>query len=382
MSAGEANGRAAGTREGADAGSSPRGKRHACGALVAMLLLFVAAERGRWFVAVRGLGQVDRTWIWSADPPRRIEPGAFFVARDFELAAPPARAELEIVADPDYLAFVNGARIGSGRPPGAEWLDRFDVSTQLRPGTNRIVFELRSATGGGAVTARIVDGAGRVLVATDERWVVYRNSWRGLLTGEPLYPTGDVAVIGRSPFGRWSEPASAPLRPRFDEVTTGERWAPVSFQRAGASNWVPVRRLGRRLPPRVVLDFGREVTGYLYLELAPRERAEGLVRYRVADEGVAAHDPDVVVLTPANRASWQDSEPRRFRYVELVGLGEAREVALFPVTEAGFAALARPAAGAGLLGARPFPVRLPVVDEIWRRDGGPPAPAPASAPNG
>jgi hypothetical protein len=43
---------------------------------------------------------------------------------------------------------------------------------------------------------------------------------------------------------------------------------------------------------------------------------------------------------------------------------------VIPILDSAFAELERGAANgletAGLLGARPFPVRLPVVDEIWR----------------
>lgn len=354
----------------------------ATAALLLLLGLVVVAERARWFAVLLGIPEVKRSWIWSADPPRKVEPRAFYAARDFDLDSAPNAALLEVLGDPEYVAFVNGARVGSGRPGAEPQLDRFEVASLLRAGTNRIVLELRSPTGSGAATARLVGGDGRTLVETDAAWVVYRSSWRGLLAGEPFFPTGTVSVIGRSPFARWAGAVAGEARPRFDEAVVGQPVPAVAVRNAPDEPWRPLppdppRKL--HLGRRVELDFGREVVGYLQLGFDRRTPTRGLLRFGAAPTLDPGWDPDVVVLSPASRNAWQDAVPRRFRYVELIGIPEVSRATLFPVSEEAFARLAPRAETLGLLGARPFPVRLPVVDEIWREYGLPSSAVAATA---
>jgi hypothetical protein len=365
-------------------GAAPAWRRtRAALGLTVLIAAAVAVERVRWFPALLGAAAIERAWIWTSDPPRRVEPRAFFAVRDFELGAPPAAAVLELLGDPEYVAFLNGARVGSGRAGGEPRIDRYEVAPLLRAGENRLVLELRSPSGGGVATARLVDGAERVLAAADADWLVYRSAWRGLLAGDPLYPTGRVAVVATTPFARWAAAAPGPLLPLFEAAVAGEAVAPEAVRTPPDAAWrrpgPPPRR--RRLGGRVEADFGREVTGYLQLSFDRRAPARGLLRF-ASEAGFAADgEPDAIVLSPANRGSWQDALPRRFRYVEVVGIEELSRIALFPVGAAAFARLAPPPPPAPLLGARQFPVRLPLVEQIWRAHGAPSgAPAAAAAP--
>jgi hypothetical protein len=86
----------------------------------------------------------------------------------------------------------------------------------------------------------------------------------------------------------------------------------------------PPRKL--RLGSRIELDFGREVEGYLQLVFDRRAAPRALAGFRLEPATSAEWAPDVIVLAPANRGSWQDATPRRFRYVELIGLEEVSRI--------------------------------------------------------
>jgi hypothetical protein len=355
--------------------------------LTGILALAVVAERWRWFAGLLGIAMVDRAWIWSADPPRLVEPRAFYAARDFELASPPAEAELEVLGDPEYIVYLNGTRVGSGRAATEPEFDRYRVAPLLRNGRNRIVLELRSPIGSGAATLRLADGEGRVLVATDADWLVYRSSWRGLLTGDPFFETGRVSLLAHSPFARWADAAPGPVRPLFSEASTGAIEPALAVRTAATESWRPLppqsaRR--RRLGGRIEVDFGREVLGYLYLAFNHRAPTRGLLRFGSEPIPSGGWNSDAVVLAPANRGSWQDAIPRRFRYVELIGVEEVTRIDLLQVSEAAFRRLPADSAPTGLFGLETRPVRLPMIDEIWRKYGLPSSalsdPAPGAKP--
>jgi hypothetical protein len=367
--------------------AGPEARAWAGVALLLLLALGVVGERARWFARLSGAAGVERAWIWSDDPPRKVEPSAFFVARDVEIDAFTDAARLELLADPEYVVYVNGKRVGSGRAAAANEIDVYPVAPRLRRGWNRIVIELRSPTGSGAVTLRLDDGRGRTVLAADPDWLVYRTLWRGLLAGEPFIEAAKVKLLATSPFGRWSAARLGIARPRFDQVVAGRALAPLAWRRAGERQWREISRVGkegRRPGGSVEVDFGREVAGYLRLSFDRKSAARGLLRFGTELAESPGWNPDAIVLTSPNRGSWQDAEPRRFRYVELVGLDQLDGVALLPMTDAGYARLATPPAAA-LLSSIVRPVRLPVVDEIWRRYGmpfrsgaqAPPAPVPA-----
>lgn len=353
--------------------AGPEARTWAGVALLLLLALGVVGERARWFARLSGAASIERVWIWSDDPPRKVEPSAFFVARDFELASFSDAARLELLGDPEYVVYVNGKRVGSGCAAGATEIDVYPVAPRLRTGWNRVVVELRSPTGSGALTLRLDDGHGRTVLATDRDWLVYRTLWRGLLDGEPFVAAGEVQLLATSPFGRWSAAKAGIPRPRFDQVVVERPVFPKAWRETGDSTWRPMSKLGtrrNRAGRRVEVDFGREVTGYLRLSFDRKNAARGLLRFGAEPDGGLGWNPDAIVLATPNRGSWQDAEPRRFRYLELVGLDRLDDVALLPTTEAGYARLTTPPAAA-LLGAVVRPVRLPVVDEIWRRYGAP-----------
>jgi hypothetical protein len=352
---------------------------------VAILTLAVAAERERWFGRLRAAAAPARTWIWTSDPPRSTVPLAFLAARDFELERVPASARLSVIGDPEYLVWVNGERIGSGAYRADAPFDVYEVAPALRPGRNRIVLDLRSATGSGGASLRLADGAGVELAASDDRWHVYRREWPGLFRAAELWPTERAAVLGVSPLARWALPADGPLRPGFDEAQAGPAVGAVRFRRAGEGSWRPLRpgrRPKRPLGGRVEFDFGREVAGYLHLKTNDERSALALLRFSSRPGAGERWHPDAIAVPLAGRGYWQAPTPRRFRYVEVVGVPEVSWAAVVPIGDAAWRALAPEPSRDGLLGLRPDPVRLPIVDEIWKRWEAPPvlrAPRPRSS---
>lgn len=341
--------------------------------LLLVLVLAIAAERFRWFPRLLSAGAPERLWIWAAAPPRELKPRAFFLARDFHLDAVPAAARLEVMADPEYLVLLNGRRVGSAiyRPDAA--IDVYDARPELRPGRNRLVLELRSAIGSGGATVRLVDGDGRELAASGPQWRYYPGVRRALADlDEELPPAASVAVLGSAPFGRWSLPGLRE-RPSYRDLVDGEVgvWARAWRPSRGDGEW---RRLSprRRKPDRLggadlmEVDFGREVAGFLHLQLDPQAAVAGMLFFADRPGEPLDRVPDRVVVAVPKLNSWQDVEPRRFRYLTLVGLRSVRRAAVIPLRPAAAAALGEPAPSRGLLGLPAEPARLPLVETLRR----------------
>ncbi|MEA2695354.1 MAG: Alpha-L-rhamnosidase N-terminal domain [Acidobacteriota bacterium] len=351
-----------------------------------VLAVFALALGTRAVRAVRARGSLptgSAEWIWTPLARNESSPVAFCLVRDFDLDPPPVHGRLLVAADEEYVLYLNGRRIGSGRYSAAAagrrgtLLDSYEVGDELTPGGNRLLAEVRSGRGTGGFLLALVEGlSGRPLLGTDLRWRVYRRDHPFLLRGlVPLSPklilgTGeDVSSWGLPPMGRWGVPAAGPGRPLFADLV-GDR-APLTARRTVLSD-PPAP--GLPPVPRTLFDFGRLVTGYLHLEVKPDEvQRAGLLYTRV--EGVpeiSAVRPDGAVITIPARHGWEDACPRRFRYALVVGL-DPIAARVQPVDEGAAAALLAPAAPtplasrpAGVLGLVPPPLRTPVENEVWR----------------
>jgi hypothetical protein len=177
-------------------------------------------------------------WIWTPLARDASSPLAFFLVRDFYLDPLPRKPRLLVSAEEEYVLYLNGRRIGSGRYSGVPTkglarprtrLDVYEVGDWLSPGANRLQAEVRSGHGAGGFLLALVagtDGAdGRLLLGTDERWRVYRRDHPFLLRGlVPLHPklhlgTGeDVRSWGAPPLGRWGLSEPGPVRPLYPDL--------------------------------------------------------------------------------------------------------------------------------------------------------------------
>lgn len=342
------------------------------------------------FTADRATG--DAEWIWAQVPRDKRSPMAFYAARDFELPAVPAGAELAILADEEYHVFVNDRWVGSGAWAPAAKLDVYRVGELLRPGTNRLLVELRSGRGNGGLLVCLTDAAdGRVLVASDRSWRTPMRHANGLFRGWASLEHAPAAISwGRPPTGRWGVPQRGRAR-AAGRTGAGRRRTPVRARALVDGRWRALT--GATLPermttgaPGVLLDFGEEVSGRLSLRFRRAVGGKqallfvGMLPYdplvpaplQTADGGAAGDDgrsrePDAPVLAPPGRRGWSDAEARRFRYATVVGVPPVAEAWVDPA--AADEAIRLPSEGAsgrGLLGLTPPPLRTPVEDEVGR----------------
>ena len=344
------------------------------------VLLLAAATRLVSAVSARvAMPTGGAEWIWVERSRTDRSPAAFYAVRDFFLDEAPGRARLLILADPEYVLTLNGRRVGSGQyqPGGPARLDAYEVGDLLVAGGNRLLVELRSDRGAGGLLAALQDGDGRTLVRTDGDWRIVARHHFGLIRGLlPVGPDDDLESLpafswGTPPTGRWGRPEVGPVLPRLTELTQG---APLPAKRLPSR---PIAGLPATSARFVALfDWGREVTGYLTLQMPV---GEGL-RKALLFTGDLPPDPlrerpAGAVLAMTGRRSWTDAQPRRFRYVLVIGdrPASARVLPMDPKWIAGgIAPIAEKAAEGGgrkvegVFGLEPPPLRTPVQDEIWR----------------
>ncbi|HXU34548.1 MAG TPA: hypothetical protein VN851_28565 [Thermoanaerobaculia bacterium] len=295
-------------------------------------------------------------WIWSGDARHERGPSAFWAARDFTLDAVPPSAVLQVQADPEYVLWLNGRRIGAGRFAVGAPLDGYEVAPLLEVGTNRLLAELRSDHGTGGFLLSLTEGAaGRQLLVSSSEWTIVRRDDPNLLRGfRPL--EGGTAAYSWSypPIGRWGTPRLGAVRPiRLDRGT--------SVPAAGRSG-VPERE--------VRFDWGPQPTvGRLALEVVPQEAVQ-LAVLRVQADGSR---PDArtcaaisVILMP-NQREWLDPQVRRIQAAEIVGAVRVEAARVLP-PDGPEEAIAGPASPPrGLLGLAVPPLRTPVEDEVGRQ---------------
>jgi hypothetical protein len=341
--------------------------------LIASLVVLLLALGARVLpgARARSLPTPSSQWIWKDLDWDDHQPAAFSAVRDFDLPTPPAsldHARLLVTADEEYVLTLNGRRIGAGAyTPGAP-LDVYEVGPLLLPGGNRLAVELRSSRGAGGLLASLVDGAtGRLLVGTDESWRIFPRHELGLSRGWLPVKGGQPATCwGYPPVGRWGRPRPGPARPLLGELTG----APVPP--ATTIPLPPVLPVETGRPPGspILYDWGREVTGYLTLEVAPSDK-RGIALLFTGDR---PPDPlrsqsDGSVLIQPGRHEWMDARPRRFRYAVILGLLRPATLALLPVPSTSVALAVPPprrdGTEKGVLGILAPPLRTPVEDEVW-----------------
>lgn len=342
-------------------------------AALAVALLGTLERFAPSWIARTFLPSGEARWIWKGQVRNSKTPLAFYAVRDFDLKEVPAKARLLALADEEYILYLNGKRVGSGSYRQDSRLDVYEAGPLLRQGGNRLVAELRSSRGSGGFLAQLVDGkTGDPIVWTDESWTLFNRYHIGLLRGWlPATPSESTAsepafVWGFPPVGRWGNPPLGPEIPLFAAL------GPQLPQR----RFLPGRPTGGhllRLDPRGarhVFDWGREVVGYLTLDLPPDESpVMGLLFTGLERPDPMREAPAAAVLAPPGSPGWSDARPRRFRYAVVLGL-KRPVTARVRLVDAARAASLLPEPvekrERGVLGIDPPPLRTPVEDEVWR----------------
>ncbi|WP_063836012.1 glycosyl hydrolase [Actinacidiphila yeochonensis] len=225
----------------------------------------------------------------AAGPAAGPGAGAARVGTTLTLAAPPARAVVQVAARGRCVLRVNGVVVGrqGGFDPYAEHavprVRRYDVAAVLRAGDNEIAVE----TGGGDDPAVLVDavlhGDGSALLATahsDATWWAERGGER-VPPAVHREPAGDPAALylRRRPHPL---PGAAWLDPDADDGTV----LPVGFAVPGARP--PVEWLWFELPPgaaRLTMEVHGRAT--VFVDGAARGTTAGGVGPRTLTVGLA-----------------------------------------------------------------------------------------------
>lgn len=322
---------------------------------------------------------IDRAaWIWAPRLTTFHGPTSFQAVREFEVQGVPTGARLAILADEEYVVFVNQQLVGTGRyRPGAA-VDLYDLASIVRPGANRVVVELRSSYGVGGLLAQVsVDGATPQAIGTDASWTVARRFSRKIRqVGGPL-PGESARVWGRPPFGRWGPDrvASSLQLPLSERLLDTPRAAqPVSLQVAGDS-WEWYRPSARHLRAegpgsRVLYDFGRTIEGYLVLELAGGDARAGLLYFGYEPPEPHERPADELLIAMPRQQHWLSAEARRFRYVMVLGVRGLEGVDGYPLRPEAVVdgRLVEPGElPPGAFGLRPPLLRSPPEHELWRQ---------------
>ena len=307
-------------------------------------------------------------WIWESRDRRDVSPTAFYAIRDFDLETVPKQARVLVTADEEYILSLNGRRIGAGSwEPGAP-LDVYEVGPLLQPGLNRLFAELRSGRGTGGFLLSLEDGDGRQLVRTDEDWRLFHQHHPGLVRGwlplerkpddPPEIPESTPAFCwGLPPTGAWGRPVPGAPRPLLLGLVSGDLVA--------AATTTPVEAEGE--PPQHLFDWGREVAGYLTVDVpAAPEMRVGLLYTGNTPPDPHQNRPAAPVLIMPRQRVWQAARPGRFRYALVVGIANPRGAGVQPVDPAVLPRLL-PAAHPikGVFGITPPPLRTPVEDKVW-----------------
>lgn len=359
-------------------------------AFAALALLAGAAESGlavwraKAFEPSRGA-----RWIWVQGAARAGNPLTVYAARDFELPEGVEKAWLSLAADESYVLWVNGQAVGSGSwqdgkgsavgPEAGQAADLYEISDWLERGRNRLVVELRSASGAGGLLATLRLGRqDRPTLLSDDGWRIFRRAdprLLGLLA--PLEDLGGEPpkLWQWPPTGRWrleglrSRPDLAPPDPLFGKARCPRA---LSFPGPGAV-WTPLDDLPGCGLPRVsdhsLWDFGETVEGLLEMGLDPTEEPQPALLHFLDDKPTDLEKlRPAVILQPAPGASlWRDVAVRRFRYLALIGAMPKDFLRLQPVSPEQQAAYRPPAPPRGVFGLAPPTGPSALESAVWQR---------------
>lgn len=356
--------------------SRPRSRRFglriAIFVVVGVCLAWAAESGFTWLAGPHGLPVGNAHWIWAPRATSWTGPVAFLAIRDFDLDDVPGEARLVILADEEYVAWLNDTLVGSGRYRPGDPLDAYSVAPLLKKGRNRLLVELRSGRGLGGFFANLhFPGTSIRDVGTDDSWRMTRMSRAGIMNGNGkiayLPPARD---LGAPPFGRWGPVAVGRARELLSNVIRKRAFsAPVLQDETRSGRWVSAGRGGAGHIPAVRIDFGREVEGLLVLGFSDSEPEPGLLYLSDSMPDPDEQSPAALVMRMRGGRYWMDVEMRRFRYAVVLGMPDLvkaqiyryrgtpplswRPVPLLPMR--------------GVFGLRSPLLRSSAEDEVWRK---------------
>ncbi len=342
--------------------------------VAAFVLLLALAQRCLAPRVVAGRSVTgEAQWIWAAPDRQGVTPLAFQAARDFELDAVPRKARIDVLADEEYVLYLNGVRVGGGRYRLGADLDGYSVAPLLAAGPNRLLVELRSGPRVGGLLLRL-SGDGGLDIVTDSEWrILLRHREGHLDPAAALEETRLPRVWGRPPIGRWRLPERGELLPLHGELVAGrKRLPPVRLRSGGVWRPVPVvkarrvvRALSRGRP--LTFDWGREVTGYAGLYFGSRRSPRALLYFGCEPSDLEAV-PDDRAIGARGEIVWTSAVPRRFRCMTVLApAGVRRAFALAVDEDLAAPILTSPRPLEGVFGiADPPQLVTPVEDEIRR----------------
>jgi alpha-L-rhamnosidase len=225
----------------------------------------------------------DAAWAWTERP---ANDQTIYARRRFRLSRIPQKAMVYITVDDEFAAYVNGKKIGqTPSVPGDNELWKkvqiIDVTAQLRQGENVIAIQAHN-NGDAAGFAVRLEADAKLILTSDKSWKVSEEP----PTGDWTEPTFDDATwafateegrVGEGPWGDglqgWPVPLSAipsylshlsiaPVRWAYAGDPDGMNWHTTSGQ-------MSIKRPAGEVDGkgwRVVLDFGKELTGRVLTE--------------------------------------------------------------------------------------------------------------------
>jgi hypothetical protein len=349
-----------------------KASRWLLGVMAVIALLAMVERGGRSAISRRLLPTGDAQWIWASGTEGEPVPVRFFMVRQFELPFAAGDARLLAHADQEYEIHLNGTWVGSNRYL-AGTVDVYEAGPLLRPGTNTLLVELRSARGIGGLlfSLEITGPQGELLrIVSDDSWGVVRPGLRGKRPGRV---SKEAVKVLAPPAGRWDLPRKEIPRPTIADLRVSE-W-PLAAERIlmGPENrlWGEqgrTRRRTTRFRTWVTFDWEREVTGYLRFRFPAKGGTRGLVFVGTEPPDAERLPADNFMLSVDGRRSWTDSQPQRFRYATFVGLGAVKEAeVVLTDPDASLPWLAEKRLPEGVFGLDTVGLRTPLEDKIWSK---------------
>lgn len=121
-------------------------------------------------------------WIWfdEGEPGKAAPAETRYFRRSFEVRRSADEAILELTADNDFTAWINGVKLGSGN----EWKQvyKFDIKQHIVSGKNTLAVQVRNTDGPAGLVVRLnylPNGQSRQSIVSDDTWLASKTAADG-----------------------------------------------------------------------------------------------------------------------------------------------------------------------------------------------------------